>query len=87
MHISRYWDGTGEPGISSEGDGFDNRRIAINDNGVALADATIAQLTDAIRRKVGTEPSDQRESAAELAVALLAYKLLGRSLSYARARS
>lgn len=66
MHISRYWDGTGEPGISSEGDGFDNRTLLLrapaNDDNLAvtLADATVAQLLLAVRGKIDSQPPNLR---------------------------
>lgn len=61
---------------------------ASNDNGdMLLRDASFKQLTDAIRRKVEAIPVDQRERTAELTVVLMAYKLLGRGLSYAKVRS
>lgn len=61
---------------------------ASNDNGdMLLRDASFKQLTDAIQRKVEAIPPDQRERTAELTVVLLAYKLLGRGMSYAKGRS
>lgn len=60
---------------------------ASNDNGdMLLRTASIKQLTDAIQIKVAAVHADQRERTAELAVVLLAYKLLGRGLSYAKVR-
>lgn len=64
--MRNYWEGTGELGISSESDGFDNRMLLVrapaNDDNVAitLADATIAQLLRAVRGKIDGQPENLR---------------------------